>query len=362
MSGNFRVLPASQFAVSAVDWIWPESLGAGILALFDGDPGLGKSLIMLDLCARLSTGRPFPDGKLAPGGPAKALIINAEDSAERVLRPRLAALGADLDRVILWDRAPKLLRLPTDLNDLDSVLADVRPRLVVFDPIASFIEGGLSSEVTVRRALDPLSAMVEHRGCGANLVRHLNKTGSSCALYRGSGSIAVQAACRITFLAARDPQQTNRCVLAQVKNNYAELQPSLAYTVTKTDEPVPTFTWVGASALLAKELLAAAPPPSPELTRTCEFLLGFLANGPQSCRAIWNAAQQQGLSRRTLQRAKRELDIESQRLGENGTHSSYWLLPGQALPPPNVPEEYSLEPWLAPLRERFPPPSPLDEL
>jgi len=34
----------------------------GKLAILEGDPGLGKSLIALDLCARVTTGRDWPDG------------------------------------------------------------------------------------------------------------------------------------------------------------------------------------------------------------------------------------------------------------------------------------------------------------
>jgi putative DNA primase/helicase len=52
-----------------VNWLWPLRLGKGRVSIFDGDPELGKSLVTLDLCARVSTGRAFPDGTAgaAPG-------------------------------------------------------------------------------------------------------------------------------------------------------------------------------------------------------------------------------------------------------------------------------------------------------
>src|SRR5690349_12561600 len=71
-----------------VSWLWPGRLPLGKLAILDGDPGLGKSLVTLDLCARLSTGRPFPDGVASPG-PAAAVVLNGEDGAEDTIRPRL---------------------------------------------------------------------------------------------------------------------------------------------------------------------------------------------------------------------------------------------------------------------------------
>jgi hypothetical protein len=66
---SIGLCPASQIVARPVDWLWPGRLPLGKLAILDGDPGVGKSLVTLDLCARLSTGRPFPDGGPGPGPP-----------------------------------------------------------------------------------------------------------------------------------------------------------------------------------------------------------------------------------------------------------------------------------------------------
>jgi hypothetical protein len=47
--------PVSQLAARSLDWLWPGRLALGKLAMLDGDPGMGRSLLALDLCARLST-------------------------------------------------------------------------------------------------------------------------------------------------------------------------------------------------------------------------------------------------------------------------------------------------------------------
>jgi hypothetical protein len=56
-----HVKPLSLLHSSPVDWLWTGRLALGKPAMLDGDPVLGKSLLALDLCARLSTGRPFPE-------------------------------------------------------------------------------------------------------------------------------------------------------------------------------------------------------------------------------------------------------------------------------------------------------------
>jgi len=66
------ITPANQVVAQPVNWLWPGRLPLGKLVLMDGDPDLGKSLLALDLCARLSTGRPFPDGQPGPGALQRA--------------------------------------------------------------------------------------------------------------------------------------------------------------------------------------------------------------------------------------------------------------------------------------------------
>src|SRR5215471_13222287 len=124
-----------------VSWLWQGRLALGKAAMLDGDPGLGKSLLALDLCARLSTGRPMPDGSPGPGI-SNCLVLNAEDSEQDTIRPRLVALGADLARIFVLrpqEDPAELLRLPTHTAMLEEALAQTRARLVVIDPIVAFL-------------------------------------------------------------------------------------------------------------------------------------------------------------------------------------------------------------------------------
>jgi primase-polymerase (primpol)-like protein len=52
----------SDVEAEEVGWLWPSWLALGKLVLVDGDPGLGKSAMTLDLAARVSSGAVFPDG------------------------------------------------------------------------------------------------------------------------------------------------------------------------------------------------------------------------------------------------------------------------------------------------------------
>src|SRR5438045_2957768 len=115
-------VPLSRWPQRLIDWLWLYRLALGKPALLEGDPGQGKSLITLDLCARVTTGRPMPDGS-AGLGPANVILLNAEDNLEDTVRPRLVALGADLDRVYpatrLTGRFDEPLRFPSCAPALD---------------------------------------------------------------------------------------------------------------------------------------------------------------------------------------------------------------------------------------------------
>jgi AAA domain len=415
------IQPISQLTTRTITWLWPGRLALGKLAILEGDPGLGKSLVTLDLCARLSTGRAFPDGSAcghpppnpspqAPSPPtplplstwgegrrtsepANSLILNGEDNAADTIRPRLQALGADLDRVFVLEAdhqaGERLWQLPNDLDRLKQAITRTKARLVIIDPVNAFLAPGImaNNDQSVRQALLPLAQLAQELGCCILLIRHLNKCSGQRSLYRGGGSIGFLGVCRSGWLIARDPGQPTQCVMAQVKNNLAPPQPSLAYTLqelaswrqvsnlpedsngkmeTCHQEPDPksprrplTLTWLGEHPLAADQLLAASPTagsPNP-LKLAKDFLLGFLESGPQPVREIWSAACRQGLRRRTLRRAKLDLDIRSSWLSLEGKPQSYWRLAHQDPPAP-----LDLEPWLSRLRQQFPPASPLDDL
>jgi AAA domain len=121
--------------------------------------------------------------------------------------------------------------LPADLDLLEQAIVRTDARLVVIDPVMAFLDQSVmvNSDQSVRRTLAPLARLARIHRCAVLLVRHLNKQGGFHALYRGGGSIGLLAACRSGWLIGRDPHVPERRILAQVKNNLAGPQPSLAY-------------------------------------------------------------------------------------------------------------------------------------
>ena len=369
---SFCLQPVSQLEARPLEWLWSGRLALGKLAMLDGDPGMGKSLLALDLCARLSVGRPMPDGSHGPGL-VPSIVLNGEDGAEDTIPARLKALGADMERVFVLHRRIDGIRdtllFPEHTRILAQALERTGARLVVIDPIMAFLEAALAngSDASARQALLPLIRLADEHRCAMLLHRHLNKSSGIQSVYRGGGSIGIIGACRSGWLVARDPQDPlRRRVLAEVKNNLAAPQPSLGYTIEAQDSRPATITWLGTSPWTANQLLAAAAraPRPPVRDRVRDFLSRTLEAGPRTSRELWSLAQEQRLSERTLRRGKRDLKIRSVRVWADGKRLSYWLLPGQQMPA-SVPAETvppDLEEWLGPLREKYLPSTPLDDL
>jgi hypothetical protein len=352
--------------IRPVVWLWPGRLGRGKLAMFDGDPGLGKSLVTLDLCARISMGRPFPDGSSAHPA-SNVLLFHGEDTAEDIVNPRLDALGADRSRVFHVHRrhslGPEPLCFPAHLHLLDRALQEVQPLLVVMDPMMAFLDRSIATgnDPSVRRVLTPLALLAERHQCAVVLIRHLNKSAGKRSLYRGAGSMAFLAACRSAWLFARHPGKPGHAVMAQLKNNLAPQQRSLSYEVVPRPNGAAELRWNGPCELTAADLLRWADRAYPARFRAREFLLTFLQEGPQPCQRIWEEALKLGLSRTTLDRARVEAEIRTYRTIHAGRSIYYWLLKDHAPPLSSDRDVRAFEEQLEVIRAKLPPQNPLEQ-
>lgn len=319
----------------SVRWLWPGHLPLGKLALIDGDPGLGKSALALDLAARVSRGAPMPDGS-SPDleGPRGVVLLTAEDGLRDTVRPRLDAAGADPERVAALDWVPageegEGGRLPTvaDLNDLHAAIRRMRAALVIVDPLTAFLgrEVDAHRDTDVRSALNGLADLADASEVTVAAIRHLNKSGGANPLYRGGGSIGFIGAARAGFLVAEAPDDPEARVLACTKQNLAPKPPSRTYRPEVADNGRLRITWEGESEHGARGLLET--PTGKERTardEAAEFLAEELAAGPRPVGKLKEAADDLGLSWRTVQRAKRDLEIDARRQGGVGD-SGRWI-------------------------------------
>jgi hypothetical protein len=176
-------------------WLWPGRVPLGKLTVLDGDPGLGKSTLLLDIAARVTTHGVHFNDKQGPTG--TVILLSAEDGPEDTIKPRLEAAGAnpemiiDLSDIVVGDkqRPPEI---PADLELIESVIKEHRAKLVIIEPLAAFLAGpDANKDQEIRRVLYKLSKIAERNACTIIVLRHLNKSGGGKAIYRGNMSIGV---------------------------------------------------------------------------------------------------------------------------------------------------------------------------
>jgi hypothetical protein len=316
---------------SPVSWLWTHWLPLGTLAVLDGDPGLGKSTLTLDLTARITQGWEMPpEGGGCSEEPAAVLLLSAEDDPEQTIRPRLDAANADPSRVHFFqsitegqgdgkrERPPVL---PWDLDLVEDRIKETGTVLVIVDPFSAFLgsEFDAHKDQDIRRCLHQLALLAHRSRVTILLVRHLNKLSGGPALYRGGGSIAITGAARAAMVVGRDPDEPTRHVLAMNKSNLGPHPRSLAYRIEQAGPDVTRIEWEGETDLLPADILWHAQGRSPgrpddQVTEAEEFLATALANGPVAVTKLEKDAKAAGMSWRTVQRAKSNLKVFSRKI------------------------------------------------
>ena len=333
----------SEVKPERVSWLWRGWLALGKLSVIDGDPGLGKSAAVLDIAARVSTGRAFPDGSRCEAGTGGVVILSAEDGLADTIKPRLDAAGADTSRILSLATVPaedegvrheRLLSIPDDIPLIEREIKRIGAKLMVVDPLMAFLSGEINShkDQDVRRALAPLAAMAERTGAAVHVVRHLSKGDGRSPIYRGGGSIGIIGAARMGSLVAKDPQDDNRRVLAPTKNNLATQPKSLLYRLEEADNGAVKVVWAGETGLSADDLLQTSNGAESEArTEAEDFLRSLLADGPLPSEEVFKESKEAGISTSTLRRAKKNLSISAEREnesgGERGSGKWVWKLP-----------------------------------
>jgi hypothetical protein len=385
-------------------WLWPGRIPLGRVTLLVSDPGLGKSLLALDIAARVSTGANWPDecakqpnsnatssdhssfdiGHSSftppnpqseirnPKSPASALLLTSEDDLADTIRPRLEALGADCEKILAINSipgentndVPRAFALNRDLARLRSLLDAVPDcRLIIIDPVSAFLGGtNEHSNADVRALLAALTTIARDRNLAVLMVSHLRKK-EGAAIYRTMGSLAFVAAARAVWLVSKDPADSNKRLLMPLKSNLAPDATALAFVIESDgDRRASRIRWSPDSVTVTPDsLLDADRPvgrPDDDRQRAIQWLRQRLAKGPQPARDVIQEAKALAISYGTLRRALRDLGGQAARQSNLPTAPWLWKLPrtdaqndgGEFCAPVYFPDQLAdrVIPWMPP--------------
>ena len=304
-----------------VDWLWYPYIPFGKITIIQGDPGEGKTTLILNIAALLSNGLPMPDTDKKIDC-STIIYQSAEDGAEDTIKPRLVSAGADCTQVAFIDETEQGLTL----NDarIETAIKETGARMLVIDPMQAYL--GENSEMNradgIRPMMKQLTAIAERTGCAIVIVGHMNKASGSKGIYRGLGSIDITASARSVLLVGRIKNNPSVRVMAQLKNSLAEEGGSIAFEISENS----TVRWLGEYDITADELLSGEEPQndSPKLSEAIDALKNILSNGETPCTQIYSTLREKGISKRSVDRAKKKLEIKSIKHNDGW----YWTLGG----------------------------------
>jgi hypothetical protein len=329
------VIKMSDVTPVEVQWLWKGRIPLGRISLFVGRPGVGKSFLTCQMAANVSTGSHWSDGMACPFG--SVLFLAAEDDPADTIRPRLDAHGADASKVRLLrgkltqrssgERVESLITLG-DLEMIKQSLEDCGDcKLVIVDPIGSYLGAGTDShrDNEVRAVLAPLAALAEKMEVAVVLVAHTRKAQANFADDTALGSRAFTGIARSVWHIFEDPDNSERRLFLPGKNNLTASPRGLAFTIVAESGCI---QWLGDVDTTADEVVTKAPKTthaSPEKEKAKEWLINFLKNeGPSSPNVIYKRAEEDGIAKGTLDRARKLVNIK---IGPDGYQGKWsWSL------------------------------------
>jgi predicted ATP-dependent serine protease len=304
---------ASEIYSKPITWLLNPYLPIGTVTILLGDGGLGKSFVTLAIAAAISRGQLLPG--METSFPASDVIIqNAENSWQTVIKPRLEMLGADCTKIHSINDSDKRLTL-TD-ERIEAAIRKHNAKYIVIDPIQSYLSENFSMNraESVRPALMYLEHVAERTQAAVIIVGHISK-GRGKAQHKGLGSVdIVNSVPSVLLLGRAEGLEPDERVISHLKGNFSELGMSQKFRLNKTDG----FQWVGESDITPDDIINYNAKKEKEdkskVEEAADFLSEILADGAIPTAEVIELAEESGIAKRTLERARKEIGVKSEKV------------------------------------------------
>lgn len=324
---NLKLINMEQVEVEKIDWLLYPFIPFGKVTIVQGDPGEGKTTMVLQIIAKLTKGEavlqsgsdePALEAKTVDLEPVNVIYQTAEDGLGDTIKPRLLSAGADCSRVMVIDDNDQALTM-MDAR-LEEAIIKTKARLVVLDPIQGFLGAAVDMHRAneIRPLMKRVAVLAEKYHCAIILIGHMNKNSNGKSSYRGLGSIDFQAAARSVLIVGRIKDEPEIRVVCHVKSSLAPEGKSIAFRLDKDTG----FEWIGEYDISADDLLSGDNR-GQKIHEAKEFLKEILVSGSVAQTKVAEEAESRGIKKKTLWNAKKELEIESVKIGNQW----FWMLP-----------------------------------
>lgn len=332
-NNRFKITSFDAIEEEKVDWLWEPYIACGTLTCIIGDPGVGKSFLSTYIASKVSSGDGFLHHDDAVHSRASihgnVIIQNSEDSKGGTIKNRLENNGANLTKVLVIELENKNdsrgdLTI-IDINVLRDYIEEYSPKLIIFDPLTSFLGNtDMNSATKVRSVMQPISSLASEFNISIIFIAHRNKgiQGGNQA-HKMLGSVDFVAISRSIISVGINPNNKEETLFMHTKSNLAKKGKTLAFKIL--DEKV---HWLGErDYIVDDDLLNDDVVKSSRIEEAKSFILEYLNDNNKALyESMFQISKDLGISKSTLERARNELKdsnvIKNIREGNN----SYWCI------------------------------------
>ena len=323
-----EVVKASEIEPKEVKWLWYPYIPFGKVTLLQGDPGDGKSKLMLSIAALLSKGEalPFTDEETEP---MTIIYQTTEDDADDTVVPRFNSAGGNGENLIFIKEDEKSLSFGD--NRIAEAIEKYHAKLLILDPMSSYIgeNCSMNNANETRAEFNHLIAVAKNTGCAIVIIAHMNKMRDTNPLYRTNGSIDIAGAARSILAITRTPNKEAPAerYMVQVKSNLAPTGSAILFEVAEKG-----VDFISEMEMTAEEAFQSLAPkmgrPNDKEIKAKEFLLEMLKDGEMLSSDCEERLEAAGFKKSTIKKAKKKAGVISRKRG----FLWYWSLPMGDIP------------------------------
>ncbi|QNE47570.1 AAA family ATPase [Glaciihabitans sp. INWT7] len=221
-------------------WALEDVFPLGTLSIMSGTADVGKSTLLATWAKQIMEGT--AEGDL--DGPTTVLTAVGEDDLGRVLKPRMRAAGADLSSgrfkviTVTSEGRDTGLQIQEDLDAIRQAVISSGARVVILDPVISYVGGDPNKPKDVRTAMDPVRDLATELNISIICILHHRK-GAGTAAEKLSGAHAWRDIARSHIFVVKDEETGMRYATVE-KGNYTGARLSFSFETEEVVYPNPT--------------------------------------------------------------------------------------------------------------------------